>query len=378
MTADHARRARCWALLALLALLAPSRVACAAGVDPLERFHAAYTATPSVRVAFHRATTIEGDTPPGMLDTIRKIPGVIELKHPDSGRTIFGVIEGSITYAGRSRIRIETRNLMVGGDPARSIATSVWCEDHTASVPRPGAPRAEYRPVLPETGDDRRRAYNANQRTTERARGEAGFVALMRYVSDAMRTCAAPSVEHLAGGLVAIRCTEIGLEVRILESTGEAVWLKETMPDGSSVRWRWEGWLPGQWFPARHPKTQYVEYVDVDAKTGEITLRHGDVLFFDSIAPATLEYARFHWTSLAPAALNLVTNTVILPDGQIDAQATAKQRTAAKPTRPPDITVDADGKLVTPQSPAFDPRYLAVGLVALLAGLALWLRKRLG
>lgn len=365
------------ALCALFVLLASPSIACAAGVDPLERLHAAYAATPGVRVAFHRATTIEGDTPPGMLDTIRKIPGVIESIHPDSGRAIFGVFEGSVTYAGRSRLRIETRNLMVGGDPARSIATSVWCEDHTASVPRPGAPRAEYRPVLPETGDDRRRAYNANQRTTERARAEAGFVALMRYVSDAMRTCAAPSVEHLAGGLVAIRCPEIGLEVRILESTGEAVWLKETMPDGSCVRWRWEGWLPGPWFPARHPKTQYVEYVDIDAKTGAPTTRQGDVVFFDSIAPATLDDASFHWTSLAPAAINLVDHSVLLPDGRIDPQATAKQRTAVKPTGSPDIKVDAKGNLVQVDRGRFDRRYLAVGIVALLAGLALWLRKRL-
>ena len=74
--------------IVLFTMLASPSISLAEVDSAIERHHAAYASTPGVRVAFHRATTIEGDTPPGMLDTIRKIPGVIESIHPDSGRAI--------------------------------------------------------------------------------------------------------------------------------------------------------------------------------------------------------------------------------------------------------------------------------------------------
>jgi len=339
----------------------------------LDSFLAAYERTSSIRVGYRKASSFADGTDVAVIERVRSIPGVSVTIHPVTKAEMFDLQHSTLECDGGDRVRIETRNLLYGGDPVRGVAVMLWDHSFIANGRAMGMERIDVRPILPNRDHsvvpDLSLGY-------ARERAELSFVMTARWIRQAIST-APDIVVETDGGRSLIRSDQLGLTLSVNSESGELAELVANAADGSVSGWVWDGYIPGSVFPARHPKVERRWYVE--AATGAPPqCREGDVVFYDVVEPiAAPAAARFHWTSLAPKALNSSTTEVLNADGSVDSAATAAYRAEVTAFIPVPPAITPEGALIPIATARWNRSLLIAGLVALMLCLGFFLRRKL-
>ncbi len=343
------------------------------------RMKAAYSSPSAYRVSFRNVSRFDTSIDSKVVDRFAKSPEIERVAIPGSTAQVFLADSCVLWSDGADLVRVETLSLLSGGPRSHRTSVETWTEDLFSKAGRLDMGEAEVRSWSPLSHSARVNAFTEGLTTYEHYRAGVGYLQLAQYCIRAVGDADDANEVVDPNGVSTIRVPSIGLEVRIDAHTGELLACTQADATGFATEWRFSDWLPGAWFPSRHPRRLCRGMPTGRAVTAADSASEGAADFttvFDSIARADPPQLKdCDWRQFANYAYRPQDEVVVEHDGQVNASRTEARRSPVV-AGPSNFTVTEAGTLeVKPQQLAASRVLWIVAASAfVLAGIVWWRR----